>query len=210
MCPAVPKVALVPGCLRFAPRGSTRAGCGRSLPRSNGTRLFYEVSGAGEPVVLIHGGQLDSRMWDTEFALLAREFRVLRYDVRGFGGSARPEGHTFSNAEDLRALLDYVGFEKAHLVGLSLGGRIALDFAPLYPGRVLSLTLAGPGLAGFEFPEPEEDARTRDVPSIKATVEKLEKELRGARKTEIAAPDTWSTWRNPRNSPARSWDSCGD
>ena len=132
---------------------------GRGFAPVNGTRLFYEVSGSGEPIVLIHGGQLDSRMWDGEFTLLSKEFRVLRYDVRGYGGSPRPEGATYSDSEDLRALLDYVGMPKAHLVGLSLGGRIALDFAPVYPERVLSLTLVGPGLAGFDQPDPEGDAR---------------------------------------------------
>lgn len=142
-----------------APDGGAAPPEGRGFASVNGTRIFYEVAGRGEPVVLIHGGQLDSRMWDGEFALLSKEFRVLRYDVRGYGGSPRPEGLTYSDASDLNALLDYVGMPKAHLVGLSLGGRIALDFAPIHPERVASLTLVGPGLAGFEFPDPEGDAR---------------------------------------------------
>ncbi len=73
----------------------------------NGTRLFYEVKGAGPAVVLIHGGQLDCRMWDDQFAALSRHFRVMRYDVRGYGGSFRHDA-LYSDAEDLAALLDYL------------------------------------------------------------------------------------------------------
>jgi 3-oxoadipate enol-lactonase len=117
----------------------------------NGTRLFYEVRGAGPAVVLIHGGQLDCRMWGEQLDAFSQGYRVIRYDVRGYGGSPRPD-LPYSDAEDLAALLDYLGVDKAHLVGLSLGGRIAVDFALAHPARVGSLTLAGPGLSGFEPP----------------------------------------------------------
>jgi pimeloyl-ACP methyl ester carboxylesterase len=131
---------------------------GRGFAPVNGARLFYEVRGKGEPVVLIHGGQLDSRMWDDQFDRFAKRYRVLRYDVRGYGGSRRGD-RPYSDAEDLAALLDYVGMPKAHLVGLSLGGRIALDFTLFRPTRVTSLTLSGPGLAGFDTTFTEDDAR---------------------------------------------------
>ena len=90
-------------------------------------------------------------MWDDQFAALSEHFRVIRYDVRGFGGSVRPE-RLYSDADDLDGLLDYLKVTKAHIVGLSLGGRIALDFAVAHPTRVNSLVLAGPGLAGYEPP----------------------------------------------------------
>ena len=128
---------------------------GRGFAPVNGTRLFYEVKGAGPALVLIHGGQLDSRMWDEQFDLLAKQFCVIRYDVRGYGGSFQPD-QLYSDADDLAALLDYLKVSKAHLVGLSLGGRIALDFAVAYPKRVSSLALAGPGLAGYEPPNSAE------------------------------------------------------
>jgi pimeloyl-ACP methyl ester carboxylesterase len=124
---------------------------GHGFAPVNGTRLFYEVKGSGPAVVLIHGGQLDCRMWDDQFAALAGHFRVIRYDVRGYGGSVRPD-LPYSDADDLAALLDYLKVDKAHLVGLSLGGRIAIDFAVAHPARVGSLTLAGPGLSGYEPP----------------------------------------------------------
>src|SRR5262245_50979516 len=81
--------------------------------------LYYEEQGQGPPVVLIHGGQLDCRMWDDQFALLAKEFRAVRYDVRGYGQSEDPQ-QPYSDAADLLAVLDQLGIAKAHLVGLSL------------------------------------------------------------------------------------------
>ena len=94
-------------------------------------------------------------MWDDQFDALARQFRVIRYDVRGYGGSPRPE-LLYSDADDLAGLLDYLEVKKAHVVGLSLGGRIAIDFALAHPTRVSSLTLAGPGLSGYEPPDSAE------------------------------------------------------
>jgi pimeloyl-ACP methyl ester carboxylesterase len=136
---------------------------GHGFAPANGTRLFYEVSGTGPAVVLIHGGQLDCRMWGEQFTAFSRHFRVIRYDVRGYGGSPRPDV-LYSDAEDLLALLDYLKVERAHLVGLSLGGRIAIDFALAHPTRVSSLTLAGPGLSGYEPPDgAETDLRMWEI-----------------------------------------------
>jgi 3-oxoadipate enol-lactonase len=128
---------------------------GQSPPPSgiaavNDTRLYYERTGAGPHVVLLHGGNLDSRMWDDQVPVLAKRFTVIRYDIRPYGRSA-PTEKGFSSVEDLRALLDYLGVKRASLVGLSLGGRIAIDFALTYPDRVDKLVLMGPGLSGFAF-----------------------------------------------------------
>jgi pimeloyl-ACP methyl ester carboxylesterase len=90
-------------------------------------------------------------MWDNQFIAFSQQFRVIRYDVRGYGGSSRPD-LIDSDAADLAALLDYLKVDKAHFVGLSLGGRIAVDFALAHPAWVSSLTLAGPGLSGYEPP----------------------------------------------------------
>ena len=132
----------------------TRDFAGRGFAPVNGTRLFYEVKGSGPALVLIHGGQLDSRMWDDQFDAFAKQFTVIRYDVRGYGGSFQPD-KLYSDADDLAALFDYLKLQKAHLVGLSLGGRIAVDFAVVHPARVSSLTLVGPGLTGYEPPDAE-------------------------------------------------------
>ena len=125
---------------------------GHGFAPVGGTRLFYEIKGTGPAVVLIHGGQLDCRMWDDQFAALSRNFQVIRYDVRGLGGSSRPD-LLYSNADDLAGLLDYLKVTKAHIVGLSLGGRIAIDFALAHPTRVSSLVACRAGPVGLRATE---------------------------------------------------------
>lgn len=115
-----------------------------------GSRLFYESSGSGPAVVLLHAGFLDRRMWDDQFSALAESHRVIRYDVRGIGRSG-PADSPYESVADLRALLDGLKIERANLVGASLGGRIAIDFAIEYPERVGRLVLAGPGLSGYAW-----------------------------------------------------------
>jgi len=127
----------------------------------NGASLYYELKGEGRPIVLVHGGNLDCRMWDPQFGKYARAFKVLRYDVRGFGRSSDP-GQPFSSVEDLKGVMQALGIGRASVVGLSLGGRIALDFALTYPAMVDALVLAGPGLSGFEWP-PESAARIAKI-----------------------------------------------
>ncbi len=114
----------------------------------NGTQLYCEETGAGPALVLIHGFTLDTRMWDDQFLPLAQRCRVVRYDLRGFGRSALPNG-PYSHVEDLRALLDRLEIERASLVGLSKGGAVALDFALTYPQRARSLALIDTVLGGY-------------------------------------------------------------
>src|SRR5690242_8469772 len=101
----------------------------------NGTQLYYETQGCGHPLVLIHGGYMDRRMWDDQFHAFAKQYRVIRYDVRGFGKSELP-GVPYADRQDLYALLKHLGVEKTYLLGLSLGGMIALDFTLDYPKMV--------------------------------------------------------------------------
>lgn len=113
-------------------------------------RLYYEAAGAGQPVVLIHGNVGDRRHWDRQFGVLAKEFRVIRYDVRGYGRSSAPrEDAPYADHEDLAALLDHLGVRAVHLVGWSMGSAIAIDFAIRFPERTLSLTAVGPWVAGY-------------------------------------------------------------
>jgi pimeloyl-ACP methyl ester carboxylesterase len=116
--------------------------------------IFFEAAGRGAPVVLIHGGQMDRRMWDPQFLPYAKAYRVVRYDVRGYGRSATAT-LPYSDVADLLALLDQLGIRRAHLVGLSLGGRIAIDFTLEHPDRVASLTAVAPGLRGFPSDDDE-------------------------------------------------------
>jgi 3-oxoadipate enol-lactonase len=113
----------------------------------NGTRLYYEIAGTGSPLVLVSGGgTLDRRQWDDEFGVLSMRFRVVRYDIRGIGRSARPTAD-FSHHEDLRRLLAFLDIERAAVCGVSFGAAIALDFALDYPTMVSGIVVAAPGLS---------------------------------------------------------------
>ena len=119
---------------------------------ANGARIAYDTAGSGEPVVLIHAGVANRRMWDDQVTALKDGYRVIRYDTRGFGES-ETDAVEFSNRADIAALLDQVGEKAAHLVGLSRGGQIALDFALEYPDRARSVSIAAGGVSGYDAPE---------------------------------------------------------
>jgi len=105
--------------------------------------LFYEEKGIGEPMILLHAHSVDRRMWDKQFDELSKYFRVIRFDLRGYGLSSMPvEGKDFNYAEDLKKFMNVLNIKKAHLVGLSLGALTISDFMTLYPEKVLSATLA--------------------------------------------------------------------
>ena len=124
---------------------------------TNGARIYYEVDGSGPAVVLIHAGVANLRMWDGQVAALRDRYRMVRYDTRGFGRT-ETDPVAFSNRADVAAVLDHLGEERAHVVGLSRGGMIALDFSLEFPDRVRTLTVAAGGVGGYESPEelPEE------------------------------------------------------
>lgn len=115
----------------------------------NGTRLYYEMAGTGQALVLIHGFSLDRRIWDDQFERFAQTYHVIRYDLRGFGQSALPNDQPYAHADDLKALLDHLGIGRAHLVGLSLGGWVAANFALAYPEVTHGLVLADAVLLGL-------------------------------------------------------------
>lgn len=117
----------------------------------NGTRLWYETAGKGSAVVFVHGGLVDSRLWDDQMAEVSKRYRVVRYDLRGYGKSAAPTAD-FSPVEDLRALLAFLKVERATVVGLSLGGIVAADFALEHPRMTEGLVLVGAGLRGDKQP----------------------------------------------------------
>jgi 3-oxoadipate enol-lactonase len=117
------------------------------LERPDGAWLHYATAGDGAAVVLVHGFGLDLSMWDAQWSAFAQHHRVIRYDLRGYGDSSVPEGE-YSHADDLLALIDFLGARPVHLVGLSLGGRVALRVAAQEPGAVRSLTLADAAMDG--------------------------------------------------------------
>jgi pimeloyl-ACP methyl ester carboxylesterase len=112
-----------------------------------GARLYYEVAGRGHPLVLIHAGIADCRMWDDQFEVFARRFRVVRYDVRGFGRSDMPPG-PFSHQADLAGLLGHLDLGRAYVLGVSMGGLIAIDFTIERPEMVAALIPVASALSG--------------------------------------------------------------
>ncbi len=114
-----------------------------------GGRLYYEVTGQGHPLVLVHAGVADHRMWDEQVVAFAPHYRVIRFDTRGYGRSETAAG-TFSDRADLAAVLDWLGVEQVHIMGLSRGGGIAVDFCLEYPKRVTALVPVASGVDGLE------------------------------------------------------------
>lgn len=110
---------------------------------ANGARLYYEADGQGSPLVLIHGWSLNLRMFDPQVPAFCREYRVIRMDRRGFGRSSDGEDTTW-DAVDLKTLVDHLDVARAHVLGMSQGGAVALAFAAAFSDRVESLILHGP------------------------------------------------------------------
>jgi 3-oxoadipate enol-lactonase len=123
--------------------------------------LFYEVEGHGTAVMLVHGFALDARMWDDQVAALRTVATVVRYDLRGFGRSSLPAlGVAYSHGGDLLALLDHLRLETAVLVGLSMGGLVAMHATLLAPERVRGLALLDSVLDGVEWDPASAEAMT--------------------------------------------------
>jgi pimeloyl-ACP methyl ester carboxylesterase len=119
----------------------------------NGARIHYRRSGAGFPVVFLHAGVADSRMWEPQAAGLGEHFDVITPDMRGFGESELP-AEAWSPVADVLALMDALRLREApHLVGCSIGGRLAIDFTLEHPERVSKLVLVGAGVGGQTFDE---------------------------------------------------------
>ena len=119
--------------------------------QTDGARIAYDVDGSGPAVILIHAGVANRSMWDDQVAALKDGYRVIRHDTRGYG-ETETDAVAFSNRADIAALLDHLGETSAHVVGLSRGGQIALDFAIESPDRARSLTVVAGGIGGYESP----------------------------------------------------------
>jgi 3-oxoadipate enol-lactonase len=112
-----------------------------------GTIMYYEIFGQGQPVLFIHAGIADSRMWDEQVGPLSLQYMIIRYDLRGFGRTPRGTVR-FSHYHDIAVLLDSLRIGNVHVVGASFGGRVAIDFALAFPQRARSLTLCAPAISG--------------------------------------------------------------
>jgi len=115
-----------------------------------GGKLFYEIAGKGEYIVLLHDGILHREIWDAQFPVLAQKYRVVRYDRRGFGKSSSPEA-PFSHVDDLHQLFVQLKIDKAIVFGMSAGGGIAVNFTLQYPDKVDALVLVGAVVGGYGY-----------------------------------------------------------
>jgi pimeloyl-ACP methyl ester carboxylesterase len=115
----------------------------------NGASIHYEIVGEGYPLILIHAGIADSRLWQHQVSEFAQHYKVVRYDLRGFGLSTIPDGES-SHYRDLHALLQYLHIDKAHLCGVSVGGSTAIDFTLSYPHMVSALITVGSSASGWQ------------------------------------------------------------
>jgi len=117
-------------------------------------KLYYETAGKGIPLVMIHAGVADSRQWNNEFAYFAQNYQVVRYDMRGYGKS-EPVAGEFSHLGDLISLLDTLELHEPPVVmGCSMGGGLAMDFALTQPARVRALIMVDSGPSGLELDVP--------------------------------------------------------
>lgn len=133
---------------------------------SGGEQIYYETVGSGDTVVLSHGLGGNHAIWYQQVPVLARKYRVVTWDQRGFGRStnAKGENSPAAAATDLGAVLDHLSIERAHLVGQSMGGWAVMGFALVHPERVKSIVLADT-LGGIFTPEASEhfDTYIRDM-----------------------------------------------
>src|SRR5213595_2730753 len=117
------------------------------LTTDDGVRLYYEEAGSGYPVVFVHEFAGDWRSYELQLRFFARRYRAIAYNARGYPPSDVPEDPAAYSqqqaAEDIRGMLDALKIDKAHVVGLSMGGYATLHFGLMYPARALSLVVAG-------------------------------------------------------------------
>jgi len=116
----------------------------------DGGKLFYEMTGKGENIVLLHDGMVDREIWDEQFPVLAKNYRVARYDRRNYGKSSDPQA-PYSDIEDLNQVFIQLKIDKAIIFGMSSGGGLAIDFTLKYPGKVSALVLVGAVVSGYGY-----------------------------------------------------------
>ena len=152
--PGAQKDVVLASTTRFETRSVTQTGSRRPLDRmfdANGVQLHYIVEGEGEPVVLIHGLYSSARInWQMPgiVSLLSKKYRVIALDMPGHGESDKPadeEAYGLELVEDVVRLLDHLRIQKAHIVGYSMGGMIAVKFMAMHQERVLSGVIGGMG-----------------------------------------------------------------
>ena len=117
---------------------------------SGNDSIYYETAGSGDVIILVHDGLIHREVWDNQFGNFAKDYKIIRYDGRGYGKSSAAEG-SYSNLDDLDSLFSQLNIKSACLIACSSGGALAIDFALKYPDRVSSMVLVGAVVGGFSY-----------------------------------------------------------
>ena len=137
------------------------------LTTEDGVKLHYEDSGSGTPIVFVHEFAGDWRTWEPQVRHFSRRYRCIAYNARGYPPSEVPadvERYSQQRArDDILAVLDTLGIERAHIVGNSMGGFATLHFGMAYPARALSLVIAGCGYGAHPDQYATFQAQARDL-----------------------------------------------
>ncbi len=184
------------------------------LTTDDGVRLYYEETGSGAPVVLVHEFADDVRGYEPQVRYFGRRYRCIAFNARGYPPSDVPEDPARYSQErardDIRAVLDGLGIAKAHVVGISMGGFAVLHFGLSYPDRALSLVVAGCGYGaepGKRQQFHDETAKTAELIAGAGMADRRRRPMRSARpgcssrtRTRAAGPSS------PPSSPSiRPW-----
>ena len=131
-------------------------GCAKEYETMSGyidigkANLYCEYMGEGKPLIMIHSGLMDRRMWDDQFQYFSNKYKAIRYDIRGYG-LTKSSPDTFSHYNDLSHFMEELNIEKASLIGHAMGARIAVDFALQFPEKVSVLILTSPAISGYNY-----------------------------------------------------------
>src|SRR5262245_11460194 len=145
------------------------------ITTDDGVKLNYDEVGSGIPIVFVHEFAGDSRSWEAQMRYFGRRYRAIAYNARGYPPSDVPDDvERYSQVrarDDIRAVLDALSIDKAHIVGLSMGGFAALHFGFTYPQRARSLVVAGCGYGA------EPDKRQQFAEEVEASARRFEVEV---------------------------------
>lgn len=149
-----------------------------------GGQMYYEETGQGEVVLFLHGHTLDRRMWNEQVELLKDKYRVVVPDLRGYGKTSDPpDGYQFTHADDVIALMDTLGIEKAHVVGLSMGAYVAGDMVALFPERLHTCVMVSGETCNFTGPGKPRSAK--NIAERKQSIKKVQVDVEGYKRRRV-------------------------
>jgi 3-oxoadipate enol-lactonase len=156
----------------------------------DGGHLYYDKAGEGPAVVLLHGFGVDRRSWANQLGPFSERYTVIAVDLRGFGLASMPNG-PYRHHDDVLRLLDHLGIAQASLVGSSMGGRVAFDFAIAFPERTRAVVSADGVPSGFVFDRPPGAPRGPSREQYARTLANLGPERAVAFKAIVADYTRW-------------------